>query len=278
MVDSCLETPRGRPPKSKPRQLIAACVLSGVTLSSSKASSVHEQPAQSPYNLKSTTPCQNFLSDNSPHWTEHSAETDNIKIDCIDEKTCPHDCSTPTPFLSTHETQLHIMPRCLCFDTASSTEQHNITSESQDHTYVEIYSSCPAKTSLHSSTFNDNEFQICTAQGACYQRDRTMSAVSVQTDSVVDESVERTTSFSQTVLDSSSIVTELPDNSEQPFLLDMSNWQRDSTKFGIVFTGPNGETFLPPNSFARLDSYVNQLMQSEYLYLTKNCFTLIQKT
>ena len=105
-----------------------------------------------------------------------------------------------------------------------------------------------------------------------------MSAVSVQTDLVVDESVERTTSFSQTVLDSSSIVTELPDNSEQPFLLDMSNWQRDSTKFGIVFTGPNGETLLPPNSFARLDSYVNELMQTEYLCLTKNCFTLIQKT
>ena len=80
------------------------------------------------------------------------------------------------------------------------------------------------------------------------------------------------------LLDSSSVATELPDNSEQPFLLDMSNWQRDSTKFGIVFTGPNGETLLPPNSFARLDSYVNELMQSEYLYLTKNCFTLIQKT
>ena len=103
-----------------------------------------------------------------------------------------------------------------------------------------------------------------------------MSAVSVQTDSVVDESVERTTSFSQTVLDSSSIVTELPDNSEQPFLVDMSNWQRD-LKFGIVYTGPNGETFLPPNSFARLDSYVNELMQSEYLYVTKNCFTLYKK-
>ena len=105
-----------------------------------------------------------------------------------------------------------------------------------------------------------------------------MSAVSVQTDSVVDESVDRTTFFSQTVLDSSSIIAELPDNSEQYFLLDMSNWQRDSTKFGIVFTGPNGETFLPLNSFARLDSYVNELMQSEYLYLTKNYFTLIQKT
>ena len=99
-----------------------------------------------------------------------------------------------------------------------------------------------------------------------------MSAVSVQTDSV-----KRRTSFSQTVLDSSSIVTELPDNSEQPFLLDMSNWQRDSTKFGIVFTGPNGETFLPPNSFARLDSYVNELMQSEYLYLTKIVSHLYKK-
>ena len=125
---------------------------------------------------------------------------------------------------------------------------------SQDHTHVEIHSSCPAETNLHFSTFYENEFQICTAQGACYQRNTVMSAVSVQTDSVVDGSVDRTTSFSQTVLDSSSIITELPDNSEQSFLLDMSNWQGDLTKFGIVFTGPNGETFLPPNSFARLDS------------------------
>ena len=126
MVDSCLETPRGRPPKSKTQHLIAACGLSGVTPSSSKASSVYEQPTQSTYNLKSATICQNwsanhFLSNNSLHWTEHSAETDNIEIDCVDEKSCAHDRSTPTPFLSTHETQLHIMPRCLCFDTASST-------------------------------------------------------------------------------------------------------------------------------------------------------------
>ena len=163
------------------------------------------------------------MSNNSRHWTEHSAETDNIEIDYVDEKTCLHDCSTPTLFLSTYETQLHIMPRCLCFDTASSTEQNNITSESQDHTHVEIHSSCPAEANLHSFAFNENEFQICTVQGVCYQRNTTMSAVSVQTDSVVDESVERTTSFSQTVLDSSSIITELPKNSEQSVLLDMSN-------------------------------------------------------
>ena len=35
-----------------------------------------------------------------------------------------------------------------------------------------------AETNLHSSAFNENEFQICTAQGACYQRNTTMSAVS----------------------------------------------------------------------------------------------------
>ena len=127
MGDSCLGTPRGRPQKSKTQLLIAACGLSGVTPSSSKASSVHEQPTQSPYNSQSATTCQNwsanhFLSNNSLHWTEHSAETDNIEIDCLDKQTCAHDCQTPAPFLSTHETQLHIMPRCFCFDTASSTE------------------------------------------------------------------------------------------------------------------------------------------------------------
>ena len=41
---------------------------------------------------------------------------------------------------------------------------------------------------------------------------------------------------------------------------------RDSTKFDTVFTGPSGEIFPPPNSFPKLDSYVNELMQSELFW------------
>ena len=60
------------------------------------------------------------------------------------------------------------------------------------------------------------------------------------------------------------IFKELPDNVKEPFLLDMSSWQRDSTRFGTVFTGPNGETLLPPHTFAKLDTLVDELSQSKY--------------
>ena len=74
-------------------------------------------------------------------------------------------------------------------------------------------------------------------------------------------------SSSQTTLNSSGIITELPvfpGNRTSGFLLNMSDWQTDNTLFGTVFTGPNGETFLPPSSFARLDSFMNNLMWSKY--------------
>ena len=65
-------------------------------------------------------------------------------------------------------------------------------------------------------------------------------------------------SSSQTTLNSSGIITELPvfpGNRTSGLLLNM---------FGTVFTGPNGETILPPSSFARLDSFINNLMRSKY--------------
>ena len=49
-------------------------------------------------------------------------------------------------------------------------------------------------------------------------------------------------------------------------------------RYREVFTGPNGETFLPPKSFAKLDSYVNELMQSEYLISDEKLFHTYTET
>ena len=62
------------------------------------------------------------------------------------------------------------------------------------------------------------------------------------------------------------IFKEMPDKVKELFLLDMSSWQPDSTRFGTVFTGRNGETLLPPHTFAKLDTLVDELSQSKYQY------------
>ena len=214
-------------------------------------------------------------------------------IDQFDTDFQFRDCSIPT-FMPEPRSMPIIRPRCLSYKFTEPPTIPNTPSEinselsvarsiHSDSRYENNQSSLRGNSDFQNETA-DESFQYatkspCCNDGGCIDlRDTdsipgqcsyltsplvTQSAsTSVQTNFHVSSSeiycdsstISTITTSSQTTLNSSSILTELPSNPNPSFLLDMSNWQRDFMQFGTVHKGPNGETFLPPASFARLDS------------------------
>ena len=224
-------------------------------------------------------------------------------IDKFDTDFQFRDCSTPT-FMPEPRSMPIIRPRCLSYNFTEPPTIPNTPSEINSelsvalsihsHSRYENYRSSPRDNSDFQNETADESFQYatkspCCNDGGCVDLrdtdsipgqcsyptsppDTQSASTSVQTNFHVSSNeiycdsstISTVTTSSQTTLNSSSILTELPSNPNPSFLLDMSNWRRDLTQFGTVHTGPNGETFLPPASFARLDSYLNELSQSEY--------------
>ena len=276
MVDSCLGATRGRPPKSTGSNTNALLNNPSGTRDSriSEGTSVNESEIN-PLSLSTSNNCA--ATNETP--LEYLPNSDGILFDEPDTEIPSRNCSTPV-FSSEPNPITQIQPRYLSYDPENIPDSATI--------FDLFLLSQPSK----NIPANENQFFIPTAPSNSVSQNSTsntgthlhtmatlqsslqgppctqccqLNPSNASTSTCMNASSSSTmSSSSQTTLDSSSIMTELPENPDQYFLLDMSQWQKDSTQFGTVFTGPNGETFLPPYSFAKLDTFTNELMQSEY--------------